>query len=103
MFSKIDLRFGYHQLKIAKADILKRISRARKKSEFERRLRIVLRTLREKQLYANLANASSSWIMCFSLVTLYRQKAQGWILRRLRPSLNGNPERVLLESIVSWA
>ncbi|XP_070010018.1 uncharacterized protein [Nicotiana sylvestris] len=47
VFSKIDLRSGYHQLKIRDSDVLK-ISFL---GEHEQHLRVVLQTLREQKLY----------------------------------------------------
>ncbi|XP_049351058.1 uncharacterized protein LOC125815564 [Solanum verrucosum] len=50
VFSKIDLRSGYHQLKMRATDVSKTAFRTRK--EHEEHLRIILGLLREKKLYA---------------------------------------------------
>ncbi|KAA0037544.1 DNA/RNA polymerases superfamily protein [Cucumis melo var. makuwa] len=62
MFSKIDLRSGYHQLKVRESDIPKTTLRTRKANE--QHLRIVLRTLRERQLYAKFSKWKEYVIYC---------------------------------------
>ncbi|KAA0050530.1 retrotransposon protein, putative, Ty3-gypsy sub-class [Cucumis melo var. makuwa] len=50
LFSKIDLRSKYHQLKVRESDLSKTTFRTRE--SYKEHLRIVLQILRDKQLYA---------------------------------------------------
>ncbi|RVW79768.1 Transposon Ty3-G Gag-Pol polyprotein [Vitis vinifera] len=75
VFSKIDLWFSYHQLRVRSEDVPKMLFEldmgimndilvySKSRNEHERHLSIVLQALRDKQLYAKLkkCNAMSNW------------------------------------------
>ncbi|KAA0056178.1 DNA/RNA polymerases superfamily protein [Cucumis melo var. makuwa] len=87
LFSKIDLRSGYHQLKVRESDIAKTASRTRE--SHEEHLRIVLQTLRDKQLYAKFSKCEF-WL---EQVVFFRHVV-------LAKGVSVDPQKV--EAVVNW-
>nr|GFD22517.1 RNA-directed DNA polymerase homolog [Tanacetum cinerariifolium] len=98
-FSKIDLRSGYHQLRVKEQDISKTALRTRiiddilvflkSKEEHEHHLRTVLQTLRQEKLYAKFSKCEF-WLS--SVAFLGHIVSAEWITM--------DPEKV--EAITKW-
>ncbi|GKB69736.1 putative reverse transcriptase domain-containing protein [Tanacetum coccineum] len=52
VYSKIDMRLGYHQLQVRKEDIPKMSFRTRNKKEHEEQLKAIMELLKKEELYA---------------------------------------------------
>eukprot|EP00253_Pinus_taeda_P027708 PITA_27708 len=93
IFSKFDLRFGYHQIIIKEQDIAKTAFRTRyghyEFVEHEEHLRLVLQTLREHQLYAK-----------YSKCDFYKEQIQylGHIITK--EGIAVDPEKI--RTIMEW-
>ena len=149
VFSKIDLRSGYHQLKIKAADVPKTIFRtryvhyeflvmpfgltnapaafmdlmnrvfrpyldtfiivfiddilvySRSKEEHAEHLRIVLQTLRDKQLYAKFRKCEF-WLEKVVFLGLFQLRECMLIQRRLKKFSVGNHLPVCMKYVVFW-
>ncbi|XP_073030620.1 uncharacterized protein [Primulina eburnea] len=88
VFSKLDLRTGYHQLKVRAEDIPKTAFRT-SKEDHEEHLRLTLQTLREKELYAKFKKCEF-WLNSVSFL--------GHVISEAGVSVD--PKKV--ESILDW-
>ncbi|GJZ49029.1 putative reverse transcriptase domain-containing protein [Tanacetum coccineum] len=89
IYSKIDLRSGYHQLRVREQDIPKTTFRTREK-EHEENLKAILELLKKEQLYAK-----------FSKCEFWISKVQ--FLRHVIDSRGIHVDPAKIESIKDWA
>ncbi|GJU48818.1 putative reverse transcriptase domain-containing protein, partial [Tanacetum coccineum] len=92
VYSKIDLRSGYHQLRVQEEDILKTTFRTtlrhmefQNKQEHEEHLKLILELLKKEELYAKFSKCEF-WIPKYSaLVTGYYRRLHEGFSKILKP------------------